>query len=89
MATTKRFEELIIWQESRKFVSNIYKLTNNFLKVELYGLTSQIRRAAVSIMSNFAEGFNRRTKKEFINFLVIARASILEFQNDLYINLDL
>ena len=89
MATTKRFEELIIWQESRKFVSNIYKLTNNFLKVELYGLTSQIRRAAVSIMSNFAEGFNRRTKEEFINFLVIARASILEFQNDLYINLDL
>jgi len=89
VSTIKSFEDLIIWQESRKFANNIYKLTKNFPKEELYGLTSQIRRAAVSIMSNIAEGFDRRTTKEFINFLIIARASVSEVQNDLYISLDL
>ena len=89
MSTIKSFEELIIWQESRKFTSNIYKLTKNFAKEELYGLTSQIRRAAISIMSNIAEGFDRKTTKEFIHFLIIARASASEVQNDLYISLDL
>jgi len=90
LSTIKSFEDLIIWQESRKFTNNIYKLTENFPQEELYGLTSQIRRAAVSIMmSNIAEGFDRRTTKEFISFLVIARASASEVQNDLYICLDL
>ena len=89
MSTIKSFEELIIWQESRKFTSNIYKLTKNFPKEELYGLTSQIRRASISIMSNVAEGFDRKTTKEFIHFLIIARASASEVQNDLYISLDL
>lgn len=89
MSTIKSFEELIIWQESRKFTNNIYKLTKNFPQEDLYGLTSQIRRAAVSVMSNIAEGFDRRTTKEFISFLVIARASASEVQNDLYISLDL
>jgi four helix bundle protein len=64
-------------------------LTKIFPQEELYGLTSQIRRAAVSIMSNIAEGFDRRTTKEFISFLIIARASVSEVQNDLYISLDL
>ena len=89
MSTIKSFEELIIWQESRKFTNKIYNLTRGFPQEELYGLTSQIRRAAVSVMSNIAEGFDRRTTKEFINFLVIARASVSEVQNDLYISLDL
>ena len=89
MSTIKSFEELIIWQEARKFTNNIYKLTKNFPQEELYGLTSQIRRAAVSVMSNIAEGFDRRTTKEFISFLIIARASVSEVQNDLYISLDL
>jgi len=89
LSTIKSFEELIIWQESRKFTSNIYKLTKNFPKEELYGLTSQIRRASISIMSNVAEGFDRKTTKEFIHFLIIARASASEVQNDLYISLDL
>ena len=89
MSTIKAFEELIIWQEARKFANNIYKLTKKFPKEELYGLTSQMRRAAVSVMSNIAEGFDRRTTKEFISFLVIARASVSEIQNDLYISLDL
>ncbi len=89
MSTIKSFEELIIWQDARKFANNIYKLTKNFPKEELYGLTSQMRRAAVSVMSNIAEGFDRRTTKEFISFLIIARASVSEVQNDLYISLDL
>lgn len=89
MSTIKSFEGLIIWQESRKFINDIYKLTKNFPQEELYGLTSQIRRAAISIMSNIAEGFDRRTTKEFIHFLIIARASASEVQNDLYISLDL
>ena len=89
MSTIKSFEDLIIWREARKFANSIYQLTKNFPQEELYGLTSQIRRAAVSVMSNIAEGFDRRTTKEFINFLVIARASVSEVQNDLYISLDL
>jgi len=89
LSTIKAFEELIVWQKSRKFVNNIYKLTKNFPREELYGLTSQMRRAAVSIMSNIAEGFDRRTTKEFISFLIIAPASVSEVQNDLYISLDL
>jgi four helix bundle protein len=89
LPTIKSFEELIIWQESRKFANYIYKLTKKFPKEELYSLTSQMRRATVSVMSNIAEGFDRRTTKEFISFLVIARASISEVQNDLYLSLDL
>lgn len=89
MSTIKAFEELIIWQEARKFTNNIYRVTKKFPKEELYGLTSQMRRAAVSVMSNIAEGFDRRTTKEFISFLIIARASVSEVQNDLYISLDL
>jgi len=89
VSTVKSFEELTIWQEARKFTNRIYSLTKRFPKEELYGLTSQIRRASVSIMSNIAEGFNRRSKKEFISFLIISRASAFEVQNDLYIALDL
>ena len=89
MPTVRSFEELTIWQEAREFTNRIYALTKRFPKEELYGLTSQIRRASVSIMSNIAEGFNRRSTKEFINFLIISRASISEVQNDLYISLDL
>ena len=89
MATVKSFEDLTIWQESRKFTNKIYVLTKKFPKEELYGLTSQIRRAVVSITSNIAEGFDRRSDKELSNFLSIARASTAEVQNDLYIALDL
>ena len=89
MSTIKSFEELIVWQEARKFTNSIYKLTKKYPQEELYGLTSQMRRAAVSIISNIAEGFDRRTTKEFVNFLIIARASVSEVQNDLYISLDL
>jgi len=89
MSTVKSFEELTIWQEARELTNRIYILSKRFPKEELYGLTSQVRRASVSIMSNIAEGFNRRSTKEFINFLIISRASVSEVQNDLYISLDL
>ena len=89
MSTIKSFEDLTVWQDARKFTNKIYNLTNKFPKEELYGLTSQIRRASVSIMSNIAEGFDRRSDKELSNFLSIARGSSSEVQNDLYIALDL
>ena len=89
MSTIKSFEDLPVWQDARKFTNKIYNLTNKFPKEELYGLTSQIRRAAVSVMSNIAEGFDRRSDKELSNFLSMARGSSSEVQNDLYIALDL
>ena len=89
MPKIKSFEELPVWQDARRFTNKIYKLTNKFPKEELYGLTSQIRRATVSIMSNIAEGFDRRTDKELGYFLSMARGSSSEVQNDLYISLDL
>ena len=89
MPTIKSFEELPVWKDARKFANKIYNLTKKFPKEENYGLTSQITRAAVSIGSNIAEGFERYSKKDFIRFLIIARGSISEIQNNLYIALDL
>jgi len=89
LATIKSFEELPVWKDARKFANKIYNLTRKFPKEENYGLTSQITRAAVSIGSNIAEGFDRYSKKDFIRFLIIARGSISEIQNNLYIALDL
>ncbi|NCO23787.1 MAG: four helix bundle protein [Candidatus Infernicultor aquiphilus] len=89
MPTLKSFEELPVWKDARKFANKIYNLTKKFPKEENYGLTSQITRATVSIGSNIAEGFDRYSKKDFIKFLIIARGSISEIQNDLYIALDL
>ena len=89
MSTIKSFEELPIWKDTRKFTHKIYNLTNKFPKEENYGLTSQMTRAAVSVGSNIAEGFDRYSRKDFIKFLIIARGSISEIQNDLYIALDL
>jgi four helix bundle protein len=89
LATVKSFEDLSVWKDARTFTNKIYLLTKKFPNEELYGLTSQIRRAAVSIMSNIAEGFDRYSTKEFINFLIISRGSISEVQNDLFIAIDL
>ena len=89
MSTIKSFEELPVWKDARKFANKIYNLTKKFPKEENYGLTSQITRATVSIGSNIAEGFDHYSKKDFIKYLIIARGSISEIQNDLYIALDL
>ena len=89
MPNIKSFEELPVWKDARKFANKIYNLTRKFPKEENYGLISQITRATVSVGSNIAEGFDRFSKKDFIKFLIIARGSISEIQNDLYIALDL
>ncbi|MEA2022265.1 MAG: four helix bundle protein [Candidatus Caldatribacteriota bacterium] len=89
MTTIKSFEELQVWEDARKFANKIYNLTERFPNKENFGLTSQITRAAVSVGSNIAEGFDRFSKKDFVKFLIIARGSISEVQNDLYIALDL
>ena len=71
----KNFKDLRIWQEAILFVEQIYKITKGFPKDEIYGIVNQMRRAAVSIPSNIAEGFMRYHNKEFKQFLFIALAS--------------
>jgi len=75
VSTVECFEDLRVWQEARGIVRIVYRLTGKFPPQERYGLASQIQRAAVSTMSNIAEGFERGTTKEFINFLYIAKGS--------------
>lgn len=84
----KKFTDLIAWQEGHKLVLMIYKSTNKFPKKEVYSLTNQMRRAAVSITSNIAEGFSRRGKKEKVRFYCLAKGSLTELQNQLLIARD-
>ena len=74
----KAHHKLKVWQRSIEYVTQIYKLTERFPKSELYGLSSQMRRAAVSIPSNIAEGAARNSKKEFKQFLSISQGSAAE-----------
>lgn len=79
------FKELLVWQKSINFVTEIYELTNGFPKSEMYGLTSQIRRASISIPSNIAEGNSRRSVADYLQFLKIARGSCAEVETQLII----
>ncbi len=72
-----RYRDLIVWQKARTLTGEIYRVTGNFPKNEVYGLISQLRRAAISVASNIAEGQGRLTKGEFCNFLGQARGSLL------------
>src|SRR4051812_12250560 len=83
------YRELIAWQKARVLVSEIYKSTENFPAREQYGLTSQIRRAAVSVPSNIAEGQARHSQKEFKHFLSHARGSLAEVETQLILAQDL
>lgn len=74
---------LMVWQEGMELVSNIYSLTKDFPPEEMYGLTSQLRRASVSVPSNIAEGAVRASNKEFIYFLNVARGSLSEIVSEL------
>jgi four helix bundle protein len=74
----KRFEELIVWQKAHQAVLSIYRISDNFPKTEVYGLTSQLRRSAISIPANIAEGFKKRTKPEKARFMNIAQGSLEE-----------
>jgi four helix bundle protein len=85
----KSYRELIIWQKSIQVVTNVYKLTRNFPKEELFGLTSQMRRCAISIPSNIAEGFGRNSQGDFKRFLNIALGSTYELQTQIEISLNL
>jgi four helix bundle protein len=82
------FTDLNAWREGRKLVLIIYKETEQFPDKEKYGLTDQMRRAAVSLTSNIAEGFTRRSSKEKGRFYDMARASLVELQNQLIIARD-
>ncbi len=77
------FTKLIAWQKAHRLVLMIYRITRGFPKDELFGLTSQMRRAVISITSNIAEGFNRRTSNDKIHFYYIALGSLTEKQNQL------
>ena len=81
----KTHKDLKIWTESMNMVTDIYKSTLSFPKEEIYGLTSQIRRSAVSIPSNIAEGAARKSEKEFKQFLYIALGSLSELETQLLI----
>ena len=78
--------DLDVWTLSMDFVENIYKLSSSFPKEEMYGLTSQIRRAAVSIPSNIAEGASRQSSKEFVQFLYISLDSLSEVETQLMLS---
>ena len=89
MSSFKKFEDIKAWQKAREVTGQIYQITAGERFSRDYGLRDQIRRSAVSIMANIAEGFGRKTNKDFANFLVIAHGSAAETQSHLYIALDL
>ena len=78
--TVKNYQELVAWQKAMDLVEDVYKLTKHFPREELYALTSQIRRAAVSVPSNIAEGQGRRTTSDFLRHLSIAYGSLREVE---------
>jgi four helix bundle protein len=89
MATEYAFERLEVWQKSRRLVKNIYIVTKAFPVEERYGLTSQIRRACISVSNNIAEGSTRWSSKEKARFYEIAFGSLMEVLNDLILSNDL
>lgn len=78
-------EKLVVWQKSMTLVTEIYQTSQKFPKEEIYGLTSQMRRSAVSVPSNIAEGKGRHTNPEFCQFLIHARGSLLELETQIHI----
>jgi len=77
-APAKTFEDLLVWQKAHRFVLAVYLLTQSFPRAEVYGLSSQFRRAAVSVAANIAEGFKKRGKADKLRFLNIAQGSLEE-----------
>ena len=89
MSQYRTYKELDVWIKSRSLVKEIYIVTSSLPKEEIYGLVSQMRRAAVSVTSNIAEGYGRQYRKETIQFLHISRGSLYEMETQLYICTDL
>ncbi len=81
----KSYRDLLVWQRSMELVYEVYRLVKRLPKEELYALSSQIRRSVVSVPSNIAEGQQRKSTREFIQFLSIARGSVAELQTQLLI----
>ncbi|SRR5581483_2317156 len=88
-AKIRGFKDLIVWQRSLALAVEIYRLTKEFPREEIYGIASQLRRAAVSIPSNLAEGHARNTKAQFANFIDIALGSAAELETQLTISLQI
>lgn len=86
MDKTKSYQDLLVWQKGMSIVENVYMATRNFPSDEQFGLTSQLRRCAVSVPSNIAEGYGRGTQKSYVNFLKIARGSLLELETQMLIS---
>jgi len=84
-AKISSYKELVVWQKSMALVTEVYAATATFPREELFGLTSQLRRSAVSVPSNIAEGQGRATKGEFIQFLAHARGSLFELETQVLI----
>jgi len=86
----KTYRDLLVWQKSMSLVTAVYRITKSFPVEEKFGLTSQIQRCAVSIPSNIAEGYGRRSTGDYLRFLQIAMGSVFELQTQLEIarNLD-
>ncbi len=85
----KDYTSLNVWKDSKSLVTSVYKLTQKFPNTEIYGLVSQIRRCAVSVPSNIAEGCGRNHAKDSIQFFYISRGSLYELETQLHISLDL
>ena len=86
---TEGFGNLIVWQKAYELALEIYKITKSFPKNEQYGIVSQIRRAAISVSANIAEGYERQHRKEYIQFLMIAKGSLGEVETYLLFSKDL
>jgi four helix bundle protein len=89
MTNVKTYRDLIVWQKSMKLVTEIYKATKSFPADELYTLTSQLRRCAISIPSNIAEGYGRNSTLDYKRFLQIATGSLFELQTQIEIAVNL
>jgi len=89
MGEYRTYRDLDVWKKARSLVKEVYLVTRKFPKEEMYGLMSQMRRCAVSIPSNIAEGYGRQFKKETIQFLHIARGSLFELETQFFIASDL
>jgi len=89
MTKIEKFEDIEAWKKGRELAKDIYTVTGKGEFARDYGLKDQIRRAAVSVISNIAEGFSRQTDQEFVQFLHIAKGSTSEVQSQLYLALDL
>ncbi len=89
MAVIRDFTDLVTWKEAHTLVLQVYKLTKSFPKSEAFGLVTQMQRAAVSITSNIAEGFGRRTFKDKCHFYYQARGSLTELRNQSILSRDL